>query len=111
MSKKDTETARCWKAAERLFGESGLSGIDDTPEGKSSGDIATWFAGRRSEVEKWVDETCQSAISKTRGVLADEIRGLSKRVEMMHELLDQLEHYVEASEESDAEDSKDEGEE
>lgn len=84
-----------------------MSETDETPESKGSGDIATWLAGRRSEVERWVDETCQHAISKTRGVLADEIRGLSKRVEMMHELLDQLEHYVDASEESDVEESED----
>ena len=75
-----------------------MSGTDDTRESKGSVDIASWFA-----------ETCQRAISKTRGVLADEIRGLSKRVEKMHELLDQLEHYVDDSEESDAEDSQDEG--
>lgn len=62
----------------------------------STRDFTTWIAGRRGEIERWVELTCQRAIIKVRGMLADEIRGLSKRVDHMHELLDQLEQLVES---------------
>ncbi len=59
-----------------------------------SQDLVGWFAGRRSEVERWVEETSDVAVAKVRGVLANEIHALSKRVEQMHSLLDQLEQIV-----------------
>ena len=62
----------------------------------SSRDLTSWFAGRRDNVERWVDETCRGAIARARGVVAEEIRGLSRRVERVHELLDQVEQMVDA---------------
>ena len=58
----------------------------------------SWLAGRRNDVERIVGETCHRAIASVRGMLAEEIRSLSRRVERMHSLLDQLEHLVEAGE-------------
>lgn len=79
---------------------------DEKEEDGSSRDIAGWLSGRRSDFERWVEETCQKAVIRTRGVLAEEIRGLSKRVEQMHDLLDQLERYVESQQEIQEEDGK-----
>ena len=62
----------------------------------SSRELAKWFSGRRNNVERWVDETCRGAIARARGVVAEEIRGLSRRVERVHELLDQFEQMVDA---------------
>jgi hypothetical protein len=74
---------------------------EDRPRDETPRDLTTWIAGRRSEVERWVEVTCQRAIIKVRSMLAEEIRGLSKRVDHMHELLDQLEQLVESQHELD----------
>ncbi len=68
------------------------------PRSASSRELTKWFAGRRNNVERWVEETCRGAIAKARGVVAEEIRGLSRRVDRVHELLDQVEQMVDAQE-------------
>lgn len=80
-------------------------------EGVAPRDLTAWFVGRKSNVERWVDETCNRAIHKARSVVGEEIRGLSRRVEQMHELLDQLEQIVEAQESASHRKQKDEVEE
>jgi hypothetical protein len=58
-------------------------------------EIAKRLADWRAEAERWVEDTCHRAVSRLKSVLVEEIRHLSRRVERMHELLDQLEHMVE----------------
>ncbi len=53
-------------------------------------DLGAWIVGRRS----WVEEACQGAVTRFRTVLVDEIRTLSRRVERLHDMLDQLEQMV-----------------
>jgi hypothetical protein len=63
---------------------------------KHPGDLTVWLAGRRNEVERWIEDACQRAVVAGRGALGEEIRTLSRRVERMHALLDQLEHIVDS---------------
>lgn len=68
-------------------------------------DVAAWLWARRADAERRLEELCQRAVGSMRGVVAEEIRGLSRRVEKMHKALDQLEQLVEmqADEETDEE--------
>lgn len=76
-----------------------MSGDETKTHDPKHRDLAGWIAGRRGEVERWVEEACQRAVARTRGVVAEEIRALSRRVERMHELLDHLERIVETQKE------------
>lgn len=62
----------------------------------NSSEIAKRLADWRAEAERWVEDTCQRAVTRLKSVVVDEIRHLSRRVERMHELLDQLEQMVES---------------
>lgn len=69
--------------------------MDDEPKGqKRPPSLTTWFIGRRSEVERWIEDAVQRSFNSGRAALADEIRALSRRVERMHAALDQLEKMV-----------------
>ncbi len=69
-------------------------------------DVAAWLWERRADAERRLEDLCQRAVGRLRGVVADEIRGLSRRVEKMHKALDQLEQLVESQgEESETEES------
>jgi hypothetical protein len=67
---------------------------DESKDQRRPPSLTTWFIGRRSDVERWIEDAVQRSFNSGRAVLADEIRGLSRRVERMHMLLDQLEKMV-----------------
>lgn len=78
-----------------------MSEDEKQPKEARGRDLASWLSGRKTEVERWVEESCQRAVAGARAVAAEEIRGLSRRVERMHGLLDQLERLVDAPAPSD----------
>lgn len=73
----------------------------ETPEAELPPKALGWLGERRADAERKLDEVCQHAIGRLRSVVAEEIRGLSKRVEQMHQVLDQLEQMVERQDEGE----------
>lgn len=71
-------------------------------------DVVSRLGERRAEAERWLEEICVRAISRLRVVAAEEIRGLSRRVERMHQALDQLEQRIERQPEGENEGGRDE---
>ena len=72
----------------------------ETPSPELPPRVLVWLGERRAEAERKLDEVCQRAIGGFRTVIADEIRGLSRRIEQMHQILDQLKQMVELQKEN-----------
>lgn len=89
-------------------GEESVDKERQTPSDLPPRDVATWLDERRADAERRLEEICQKAIARLRAVAAEEIRVLSRRVEKMHQALDQLEQRIEKQAEGENDGGDDE---